>query len=90
MQKEDQCIIVNILQTLIYNSVADLKEKLIKYKQILSNENYTIMMFGNFKYNNNYVIKELDNRWCLKTQLDYHLERTKKINKSEYNMLIAI
>ena len=90
----------SVLRTLIYNTTKDLKEKLIRYKSILNSEKYSLLMFGNGNlYNENCdlenkemykVIKELDYRWCLSSILYYHLIKTKKISKEEYNEILSI
>jgi len=93
-------LIISILRTLIYNPVEDLIEKLKKAKETLDPIKYNLMMYGdedlftdktdildNEKYKK---ITILGGRWCLNSQLYYHLTKTKKINEDEYNKIINI
>lgn len=100
LSKEEISIFDSVLRTLIYNTIDDLKNKLIQFKDQLSNEKYNLLMFGNTDlYNedcelankNKYrVIKELDNRWCLQSILYYHLNRIKRMSQDEYNEILNI
>ena len=92
---------ISVLSTLIYNNVEDLKNKLINIKSELSEDKYKLLIYGNKNlydnnssnfeiYSNYQVITELDSRWCLKSQLYYHLNNTKKINEKEYNDILNI
>ena len=100
MNKEEISIFDSVLRTLIYNSIDDLKDKLVNVKNILTTEKYNLLLFGNADlYNedcdlankNKYrVIKELDNRWCLQSILYYHLNRIKRISQDEYNQILNI
>ena len=100
MNKEEISIFDSVLRTLIHNSIDDLKHKLLNVKYQLSSEKYNLLMFGNSDlYNedcelenkNMYrVIKELDNRWCLKSILYYHLSKIKRITQEQYNEILSI
>ena len=100
LSKEEISIFDSVLRTLIYNSIDDLKNKLINVKDQISNEKYNLLMFGNTDLYNEYcdlanknkyhVIKELDNRWCLQSILYYHLNRIKRISQNEYNEILNI
>ena len=91
LNKEEISIFDSVLRTLIYNTIDDLKHKLLNVKDQLSGEKYNLLMFGNTDlYNedcdlenkNKYLeIKELDNRWCLQSILYYHLNRIKRFHK---------
>lgn len=92
---------ISVLSTLIYNNVEDLRNKLINIKGELCTDKYKIMIHGNKNlygnnvknfniYSNYQTISELDDRWCLRSQLYYHLNNTKKINKKEYDDLLNI
>jgi len=98
LTKAETSCIIDVLKTLIYNDVNDLKTKLVKAKETLNSKKYTLMMFGDQDlYPNNSIINDkdkykiissLDGRWCLQTQLFYHLTKTKKITHEEYNELV--
>jgi hypothetical protein len=98
--KKDIDIFDSVLKTLIYNPLGDLKDKLIIAKSELSTEKYNLLIFGNSQlYNTDCeiedkdmyrIIKELDNRWCLKSILYYHLNRIKRITVDEYNEILSI
>ena len=99
LSKEEEDFMVSVLRTMIYNNIDDLKTKLIDNKNILSNDKYNLLLYGNeyllndtkIRKNVQYkVIKELDNRWCLNSILQYHLDRTKKITKDQYNEILCI
>lgn len=91
-------IMINILRTLIYNTPADLKNKLVINKPILGNTVYNLMLNGDtnlYKDNSNNldkyrIISELDGRWCLKTILFYHETKTFKVTKAERKELLSI
>ena len=100
INKKEKYIFDSVLKTLIYNSIDDLKNKLLFVKDEISSEKYNLLIFGNAElYNedcklenkNMYrVIKELNNRWCLQSILYYHLKKTEKINEEEYKELLSI
>ena len=99
LNKEEREFMVSVLRTMIYNNIDDLKTKLIDNKNLLSKEKYNLLLYGNeyllndseIRQNIQYrVIKELDNRWCLNSILQYHLDRTKKITKEQYNEILCI
>ena len=99
LNKEEADFMVSVLRTMIYNSIDDLKTKLINNRNLLSKEKYNLLLYGNeyllndtkIRQNVQYkVIKELDNRWCLTSILQYHLDRTKKITKEQYNEILCI
>lgn len=95
----DECYcIVDVLKTLAYNNVTDLKIKLKKAKKLLNSDKYKLMIYGdqdlypNDSLINNKdkykIISSLEGRWCLQSQLFYHLTKTKKVTKDEYNEII--
>ena len=98
LTKAESVCIIDVLETLIYNHVKDLKTKLIKAKATLESEKYKIMLFGDQDlYSGDLLVKDrakyksissLDGRWCLQSQLFYHLTKTKKITQAEYNELV--
>ena len=99
LSKEEEDFMVSVLRTMIYNNIDDLKNKLIDNKNLLSKDKYNLLLYGNeyllndtkIRQNVQYkVIKELDNRWCLNSILQYHLDRTKKITKDQYNEILCI
>ena len=98
LTKEEKKCMIDVLRTLIYNSVDELKIKLINAKNVLNDEKYKLMIFGNDNlFSDNGLVKDrenyrsisfLENRWCLQSQLFYHLTKTKKIKEDEYNHLL--
>jgi len=98
LTKAETTCIIDVLKTLAYNNVKDLKTKLVKAKETLNSEKFTLMMFGDQNlYSDESIINDkdkyksitlLDGRWCLQTQLFYHLTKTKKITHEEYNELV--
>jgi hypothetical protein len=100
LSENEKQIMISILRTLIYNTVDELKVKLISAKETLSSEKYNLMMFGDddlfepdadVKYKEKYKrINVLEGRWCLQSQLFYHLTKTKKIKEDEHNELLKI
>ena len=78
-----------ILYTMAYNSFSDLKKKYIETKDLLSDEALNLLLFGDreiIRGNSKYrVISQLENRWCLKSILEYHRDMTKKITIEQYN-----
>jgi hypothetical protein len=100
LTNKDIDIFDSILKTLIYNNISDLKEKLLISKTQLTKEKYNLLIYGNNDlYNKDCdledkdmyrIIKELDNRWCLKSILYYHLKRIKRISQTEYNEVLNI
>ena len=93
METSDKNMIIDVLRTMIYNTPEELKEKLIKIKKIISPENYNIMVYGDNDLCDNgksRIITSLERRWCLHTQLSYHLEHTKKITQDQFNDLLKL
>lgn len=100
LTKEEKKCMIDVLRTLIYNSVDELKTKLTNAKSVLNDETYKLMIFGNDDiFSDNGLVKDrenyksisfLENRWCLQSQLFYHLKKTKKIKEEEYNELLKI
>ena len=99
LNQEEREFMVSVLRTMIYNNIDDLKTKLIDNKNLLSKDKYNLLLYGNeyllndtnISQNLQYkVIKELDNRWCLTSILQYHLDRTKRITKEQYNEILCI
>ena len=96
----DKTCMIDVLRTLIYNNLNELKTKLTNAKDILSEEKYKLMILGDedlfsddsqVKNSEKYkAISVLDGRWCLQSQLFYHLTKTKKIKEEEYNELLKI
>jgi hypothetical protein len=82
-----------ILYTMAYNSFSDLKKKYIETKDLLSDEALNLLLFGDreiIRGNSKYrVISQLENRWCLKSILTYHLEKTGKVNSEEYASIFS-
>ena len=100
LTKADSVCMIDVLRTLIYNNVSDLKTKLVNAKNNLKPEIYKIMIFGDQDlFPNESVVKDkheyrcissLDGRWCLQSQLFYHLTKTKKVTEEEYNELLKL
>tara|TARA_B100000676_G_C17745619_1_gene663706 strand:+ start:123 stop:431 length:309 start_codon:yes stop_codon:yes gene_type:complete len=100
LTKADKTCMIDVLRTLIYNNLNELKTKLTNAKDILSEEKYKLMILGDedlfsddsqVKNSEKYkAISVLDGRWCLQSQLFYHLTKTKKIKEEEYNELLKI
>ena len=98
LTKAETTCIIDVLKTLAYNNVKDLKTKLAKAKDTLDYDKYMLMIFGDDNlYSDESIptnkdkyksISLLDGRWCLQTQLFYHLTKTKKITHEEYNELV--
>ena len=47
LNQEERDFMVSILRTMIYNSIDDLKTKLIDNKNLLSKEKYNLLLYGN-------------------------------------------
>ena len=94
LTNKDKNIMISVLKTLIYNKSEDLKQNLIKIKNELNQEKYDLLINGNNtitdKGQEYKTILELDNRWCLRLQLLYHLNNTKKISAEEYEEFLKI
>ena len=100
LTKADKTCMIDVLRTLIYNNFNELKYKLTNAKKILNDDKYKLMIFGDedlfsddsqVKNSEKYkAISVLDGRWCLQSQLFYHLTKTKKIKEEEYNELLKI
>ena len=94
LSKIEKDNMIRVLSTLIYNSVEDLKQNLITIKNELNLEKYDLLINGNNSICNKGLeyktILELDNRWCLRFQLFYHLNNTKKISSEEYEEILKI
>lgn len=98
LTKNEAACIVDVLKTLAYNNFNDLKTKIVKAKEILNSDKYTLMIFGDQDlYPNNSIITDkdkykiissLEGRWCIQSQLFYHLTKTKKVTQDEYNEII--
>lgn len=98
LTKDEAACIVDVLKTLAYNNFNDLKTKIVKAKETLNSEKYTLMIFGDQDlYPNNSIITDkdkykiissLEGRWSLQSQLFYHLTKTKKVTQDEYNEII--
>ena len=94
LTNKDKNIMISVLKTLIYNKSEDLKQNLITIKNELNQEKYDLLINGNNtitdKGQEYKTILELDNRWCLRFQLLYHLNNTKKISAEEYEDILKI
>ena len=98
LTKDESYYMVDVLKTLAYNNFNDLKTKIVKAKEILNSDKYTLMIFGDQDlYPNNSIITDkdkykiissLEGRWCIQSQLFYHLTKTKKVTQDEYNEII--
>ena len=98
LTKDESACIVDVLKTLAYNNVNDLKPKIVKAKETLNSDKYKLMIFGDQDlYPNNSIITDkdkykiissLEGRWCIQSQLFYHLTKTKKVTQDEYNEII--
>lgn len=85
-------IMRSILQTLIYNNFSDLVYKYTAQKDNLSEEALELLLFGDNSIIDMGIrsISVLEHRWCLKSILDYHLNRTHKITKKEYDSFFGL
>ena len=85
-------IMRSILQTLIYNSFSDLINKYTVLKNNLSEEALELLLFGDNLVIDTGVrsISLLENRWCLKSIMDYHLNMTHKVTKKEYDCFFGL
>ena len=84
----------SILYTMAYNSFSDLKQKYKETKNCLSTEALDLLLFGDselIRGNSKYrVISQLEYRWCLKSVLTYHLQKTGRITRQEYASIFSI
>ena len=93
LTRNEKNIMIPVLRTLIYNDFNDLKNNILEIKDKLPREKYNLLIFGDklSESNKNYkIISSLDNRWCLESILNYHVQRTKKISKKEYDEILSI
>ena len=100
LTKADKTCMIDVLRTLIYNNLNELKTKLTNAKDILSEEKYKLMILGDedlfsddsqVKNSEKYkAISVLEGRWCLQSQLFYHLTKTKKVTQEEYEEIINL
>ena len=91
LKNVERQIMISILSTLVYNNFNDLKNNIIQNKNKLSTQTYDLLLNGNKQIkNNNKIITELDNRWCLKDIMKYHVEHTKKLTIKQYNEIINL
>ena len=98
LTKDESACMVDVLKTLAYNNVNDLKTKIVKAKKLLNSDKYKLMIFGDQDlYPNNSIvnnkdkyriISSLEGRWCIQSQLFYNLTKTKKVTQDEYNEII--
>ena len=72
---------ISILETLIYNPVSDLHQKLNSVSLTQNRDFLKILFYGNTP---SFCIEQLKNRWSLNKQLIYHRDHTKKITDVEY------
>ena len=75
---------ISILETLIYNSVSDLLNKIERVKKKFTNETLNILFYGDTPSN---TISELENRWCLRKQIIYHKDNSCKINENDFQKI---
>ena len=92
LTENEKIIMRSILQTLIYNSYDDLVHKYSCEKHNLSEEALELLLFGddlllNSKYR---TISGLEYRWCLKSISDYHLNKTYKISRKQYDNFFGL
>ena len=81
-----------ILRTLIYYDYNELIKNYTIEKHNLSNEALELLIFGDNTFNNSKykVISVLENRWCLKSLMEYHVDMTKRITKDQYNRFFRL
>ena len=63
-------------------------------KESVDRKDYIKIIYGNkcISKDNKYFLIEmenLDNYWCLKSQIDYHLNTTGKLSRVEYERLLT-
>ena len=87
LTKNEKGIMRSIIMTMIYNNFNDLKDNYNREKGNLSETALELLLFGDKQSINgrNRVISELEDRWCLKSILEYHRDMTKSITKEQYN-----
>ena len=92
LTENEKKIMRSILQTLIYNNFSDLVHKYSCEKHNLSEEALELLLFGDdILFNSKYrTISGLEYRWCLKSILDYHLNRTYKITRNQYDSFFGL
>lgn len=94
LTKNEKDIMVSILRTMIYNNFKDLKVNYTENKNKLSQDAINLLLFGDsdlIQGKNMYrVISVLENRWCLKSILYYHLHKTGKITREQYDTIFCI
>lgn len=100
LSQYDKNIITSVLYTLIYNTFEELKNKLLLAQKQITPEAYDLMIYGDTKYScfsgsgdkslnePQSIISSLEGRWSLKTLLQYHVERTRKISREQYQEII--
>lgn len=94
LTETEKDIMVSILRTMIYNNFKDLKVYYTENKNKLSQDAINLLLFGDsdlIQGNSTYrVISVLENRWCLKSILYYHLHKTGEITKEQYDSIFCI
>lgn len=94
LAKDEKTTMISVLQTLIYNPAKDLIYKLKNIDNKLNSQTYKLLLYGDDYLSEDSkeirVISKLDNRWCLKSILDYHLQKTGKISREEYNTILNL
>lgn len=94
LTENEKNIMISLLRTLIYNNFNDLEKKYKEMKQKLSQEANRLLIYGDesINYGNNTfnVISDLEYRWCLQSVLQYHLTKTLKVTKNQYDSFFKI
>ena len=87
LTENEKGVMISIISTLVYNNFNDLKDNYNREKGNLSETALELLLFGNkqSQKTKKRVISELDDRWCLKSILEYHRDMTKKITQEQYN-----
>tara|TARA_Y100000389_G_scaffold139825_1_gene137615 strand:+ start:1718 stop:2011 length:294 start_codon:yes stop_codon:yes gene_type:complete len=94
LTKEERTNMISVLQTLIYNPAKDLIYKLRNIENTLNSQTYKLLLYGDDYLSEENtdirIISKLDKRWCLKSILDYHLQKTGKISREQYNTILNL
>ena len=87
LTKNEKGVMISIISTLVYNNFNDLKDNYNREKSNLSETALELLLFGDKQSlkTKKRVISELDDRWCLKSILEYHRDMTQKITQEQYN-----
>ena len=87
LTKNEKGVMISIISTLVYNNFNNLKDNYNREKGNLSETALELLLFGDKQSikTKKRVISELDERWCLKSILEYHRDMTQKITQEQYN-----